>query len=156
MEDIIKYKTAVLAKSVGYDKIHRYGQDASLFDKDGEHVMYTNYGFMGSGLSDGYISAPTQSQLHSWIRENRGLMISVYNNASGFLWALSMFPGGTDLGWCDHNGPNAGGSWDSYEDTFENAFELVLSRSLEEFQEALKDRFHWGLYANYLKGELDK
>ena len=156
MEDLVTYKTAKLAKSVGYDITHRYGQDTSLYDADGEHTMYANYGLMGSGLSYGYISAPTQSQLHSWIIENRGVLISIYNNASGYLWALSKVPGGTDLGWCDHNGPNNGGSWDSFEDAFENALGLVLSKSLDEFSEDEKDKFHWGNYARYIKGNLKK
>ena len=151
MDDVVKFKTAKLAKKVGYDITHRYGQDASLYNTDGEHVMYANYGMMGSGLSDGYISAPTQSQLHNWVRKNRGVLIQVYNSASGYLWSLGKVPGGTDLGWCDHNGPNMGGHWDSYEDAFENALLLVLGKSLEEFREADKDLFHWGNYASFIK-----
>lgn len=72
-EQIISFKTAKLAKKKGYHITPRYGNEASLYSKSGEHVYYTNYGFMGSGLNDGYIPAPTQSLLQKWLREEHGM-----------------------------------------------------------------------------------
>ncbi len=68
-DQLITFETAKLAKEKGFNIIQRYGTESSLYDKDGKHVYYSNYGFMYSGLSDGYISAPTQSILQKWLRE---------------------------------------------------------------------------------------
>lgn len=68
-EQIVKFETAKLAQEKGFDVFSKFGQDISLFTKDGEHTYYANYGFMYSGLSDGYIPAPTQSLVQKWLRE---------------------------------------------------------------------------------------
>ena len=76
-EQIVSYKTAKLAKEKGFDITQRYGQEASLYNKDGKHTYYMNYGFMYSGLYEGYISAPTQSFLKDWLWETFGIFVSV-------------------------------------------------------------------------------
>jgi hypothetical protein len=77
-EELVKFVTAKLAKDKGFDMISRFGTEASLYDKKGKHIYYSNYGFMYSGLSDGYISAPTQSLLQKWLREKHNLHIEIY------------------------------------------------------------------------------
>jgi len=74
-EKLITFETAKLAKEKGFDIIQRYGQEASLYNKDGKHTYYMNYGFMYSGLSDGYISAPTQFLLQKWLREKHEILV---------------------------------------------------------------------------------
>jgi hypothetical protein len=76
-EEYIKFKTAKLASKKGFDIISRYGMEASLYNKDGEHTFYANYGFMYSGLSKGYIPAPSQSLLRKWLREKHGIHIEM-------------------------------------------------------------------------------
>lgn len=68
-DELITFDTAKLAKEKGFNTIQRYGNEASLYTKKGKHTYYSNYGFMYSGLSDGYISAPTQSLLQKYLRK---------------------------------------------------------------------------------------
>lgn len=68
-EQIVSFETAKLAEEKGFGLIQRHGMETSLYTKDGNHTYYANYGFMGSGLNGGYISAPTQSLLQKWLRE---------------------------------------------------------------------------------------
>ncbi len=76
-DQLITLETAKLAQEKGFDVFSKFGQDISLFTKDGEHTYYANYGFMYSGLSDGYIPAPTQSLLQKWLRETHGIHIQI-------------------------------------------------------------------------------
>jgi len=78
-DEIISFKTSKLAKKKGFDITSWFGNDASLYDKTGEHVYYSNYGLMGSGLSDDYIKAPTQTLLQKWLREEHNLFVEVRN-----------------------------------------------------------------------------
>lgn len=90
MEDTrVSLETAKFAKEIGFDVIQRYGQEASLYDKFGNHTYYMNYGFMYSGLSDGYISAPTQTLLANWVRKNHNIHVEIYANASGWGYILT-------------------------------------------------------------------
>lgn len=41
---------------------------------------------------------------HKSIMDSEKVLISIYNNASGFLWSMAKLEGGTDLGWSDHHG----------------------------------------------------
>ena len=63
----VSYKIAKKLNKLGYDKCPRFGNETSLYDKKGEHCFYTNYGFMYSGLSDGYIYAPLYQDVINWI-----------------------------------------------------------------------------------------
>jgi hypothetical protein len=78
MQDkLIDFKTAKLAKKKGFNIIQWYSNIASLYSKEGNHSYYMNYGRMYSGLSDGYISAPTQNLLKAWLREEHKIDILV-------------------------------------------------------------------------------
>ena len=80
---------------------------------------------------------------------NKRVLISVYNNASGFLWSLMMYDGGTDLGWSGFIGNN---KWSktfvTYEDALENAINNVNKCSLDEFK---KINIPWKCYADHIK-----
>ena len=41
---------------------------------------------------------------HMTIMKDKNILVSVYTNASGFLWSMMMVDSGTDLGWSDENG----------------------------------------------------
>jgi hypothetical protein len=124
-EDIIQFETAILAKTKGFDVpvLWSYGliketcsptDDHSLFDINTQGM----YGY----------SAPTQSLMQRWLREEHNIMIAVYNNASGYLWNMADTAGGTDRGWSDCNGPNESGVWNTYELALEAALLEGLSR----------------------------
>jgi hypothetical protein len=88
-EKQITFETAKLAKKKGFDLIQRFSSIALLRDKTGKSSHYSNYGFMYSGLSEGYISAPTQTFLQNWLREKHGIHIEIYANASGWGYILT-------------------------------------------------------------------
>ena len=67
--EIVTHKQALALDEIGYDKIHWFGNAASLYDTNGYHSMYVNYGVMLSGVNDGYISAPLKQQVFRWFRE---------------------------------------------------------------------------------------
>jgi hypothetical protein len=94
-EQYISFKTAKLAKKKGFGLIQRFSSIALLYDKTGKHCCYSNYGFMYSGLSEGYISAPTQTFLQNWLREKHGIHIEIYANASGWGYILTKINGTT-------------------------------------------------------------
>lgn len=89
---------------------------------------------------------------HKEIMDNKNIIIQVYTNASGFLWAMAKVDSGTDLGWCDFNGDcKDSGSFTSYENAFEDAINLIDKCDLDRFcKETPDNKFHWGNYANHL------
>jgi hypothetical protein len=72
-KEFIPYEQAVDLESIGFDIRPDFGNQTSLYTKDGRHLFYTNYGVMGSGLGEGYIYAPTFSQAFRWFREKYNL-----------------------------------------------------------------------------------
>lgn len=74
---LVSFRLAKKIKEFGIDIIPRYGNEASLYDADGNHVYYTNYGFMGSGLDDGYIGAPTLGHMGDILRDEYNINISI-------------------------------------------------------------------------------
>lgn len=82
----------------------------------------------------------------------KNILVSVYTNASGFLWQLMKVDSGTGLG----------DSWDlkpkyfkSYEDALENALDLIDKCDLETFKKKCpKSHWHWGNYAIFVYDKL--
>lgn len=89
---------------------------------------------------------------HKIQMDKENVLISVYTNASGFLWSMMMVKGGTDLGYSEHNGDcEMSGSFTSYENALEDALNLVAKCGLKKFQkDCPKNEFHWGNYAGWL------
>lgn len=67
-ELFVPYNIAVLLKEKGFNEFFNIGKLTSLYDKDGVHTQYQNYGVMYSGVSKGYISAPLYTQVIYWFR----------------------------------------------------------------------------------------
>lgn len=86
------------------------------------------------------------------IMNNKNILISIYTNASGFLWNLMMVDSGTDLGWSDFNGDcENSGTFTTYNKALEDAITLINKCSLEQFrQQTPNNKFHWGNYADHL------
>jgi hypothetical protein len=89
---------------------------------------------------------------HYDLRRNKNVLISVYTNASGFLWNIMMVDSGTDLGWCGFNGNcEFSGSFKTYPDALEDALNLIDKCDLEQFKkETPSGKFHWGNYSEHL------
>lgn len=89
---------------------------------------------------------------HKAIMDNKNIVIVVYTNASGFLWAMNKLDSGTDLGYSEYSGNcKYSGSFIEYEDAFEAAIELVEKCDLDQFVKEVDDKeFHWGNYARHL------
>jgi hypothetical protein len=66
-KEFVTYEQSLALKELGYDDTPWFGNQASLYDVDGEHTMYTNYGVMYSGINDGYIPAPLKQQVFRWL-----------------------------------------------------------------------------------------
>jgi len=89
---------------------------------------------------------------HKTLREEENIIISIYTNASGFLWSACKVDSGTDLGWSDHNGDcEMSGSFTTYEKTLEDALDLIANCNLKKFKNDVPaKRFHWGNYIGFL------
>ena len=94
-------------------------------------------------------SAPSQSLLNKFIRETKGIHLTVERNASGWYWAMCQTDGGTSLGYSEFSGPNDGGVWESFEEAFENGLQTALIIKLEKFG-------HWSNFAMHAIKELMK
>jgi hypothetical protein len=70
-KEFVTYEQALALKELGFDDISWFDNQASLYDVNGEHTMYTNYGVMYSGLSYGYIPAPLKQQVFRWFRKKK-------------------------------------------------------------------------------------
>jgi hypothetical protein len=82
----------------------------------------------------------------------KDVLISVYTNASGFLWSIMKVDSGTDLGWSQFNGDcEMSGTFTTYEKALEDALDLVAKCDLTKFKkDCPNDKFHWGNYAGWL------
>lgn len=58
-------------------------------------------------------------EIAMWFRNEHNLLVSVYSNASGYLWNRMDAAGGTSRGWSEDEGPNDSGCWDTYDDALE-------------------------------------
>ncbi len=89
---------------------------------------------------------------HKKQMDEKNVLVSVYTNASGFLWSMMKVDSGTDLGWSDHNGDHPmSGAFTSYENALQDALDLVAKCDLKKFsKDCPVGKFHWGNYAEWL------
>jgi len=79
---------------------------------------------------------------HKTIMDKKNILVSVYTNASGFLWSMMKVDSGTDLGWSDFNGDcEMSGTFTSYENALEDALNLIDKADLEKFSKFCKIYF---------------
>ncbi len=89
---------------------------------------------------------------HHKIMREYDVLVSVYTNASGFLWQIMKVSSGTSLGWSEFTGDcKISGTFTSYNKAMKDAIDLVKLANLKKFQNASKSNFHWGNYAGYLQ-----
>jgi hypothetical protein len=86
---------------------------------------------------------------HKEIMDSKNILVSIYTNASGFLWQLMKVDSGTGLG--DNWDLSNCKTFKSNEDALEDALDLIDKCDLEKFQkECPKNEFHWGNYAIFV------
>lgn len=130
-EQRISFKLAKLAEEKGFDIIQTYGMESSLYKKDGTPTYYANYGFMYSGLSDGYISAPTQSFLQKWLREIHNIDIDINHwNKQPMVDRL----GKREIWDNAYQGFINGKDCHPYAKTYEGALEIALEEALNQIK----------------------
>lgn len=134
MKDFVSFDIANKLKEKGFKE-----QCLAYYTKDSNFYYNTSY---GSDVENAFksfnsrpnhicgkrIDAPTISQVLKWLRKEKKLHIEFVGNACGYLYIVSDIPseGGTDRYCSDYSGPNAGGTWDKYEDCALNAIQYVL------------------------------
>lgn len=91
---------------------------------------------------------------HKVIMDTKNILVSVYTNASGYLWQVMKVDSGTDLGWSEFNGDcEMSGSFKTYENALEDALNLIDKCDLEKYHKECDTPFHWGNYADYLNAK---
>lgn len=92
------------------------------------------------------------AELHMKLMREQNVLISVYTNASGFLWQMMKVDSGTDLGYSEFTGDcKMSGTFTSYNKALKDALELAKLSSLERYKRAAVKNFHWGNYVEYLR-----
>lgn len=117
------FDTAQLARKKGYDEkcTKVYSNAGDLWSS---HYSSCKNSDIDEGCS---ATAPTQTALQKWLRETHKREVTVYTNASGYLWDISKSDG-TWVSYSDFAGPNAGGCWDNYEQCLEAGLFTCLDR----------------------------
>jgi hypothetical protein len=112
--DRVLFKTAKLLLKKGFNWYDRHGMETSLYSKKGDHVYYANYGMMGSGISEGYISAPLQTTVQKWVRHEHKLLVYVTPSFKIFHCTK------TEIKWRNNNSEvSARKLYDTYEEAVE-------------------------------------
>lgn len=143
IEDYCSYEVAKLLRNLGCEVYSTIGSVTSLYNKKGERVGYTNYGFMLSGSSEGYISAPTHALALKWLRENYNICITVdkfLTTNAGVKWDYSIRSvpiNSTNVSWGKNY--NQEGSFDSFEEATEVALISVLDYLLAKEEAYTED-----------------
>lgn len=126
-EEICTYEVAKLAEEKGFDWkcLNYYNRDKNLMVVKPFIIEYTN-----SQIDEGYITAPTQSLLQRWLREEKNIHIEIIATASGYYWCVNN-TNGTSITDSDvlNRGTNEGGCFDTYELALEDA-ELYCLKNL--------------------------
>jgi hypothetical protein len=128
-EEICTYEVAKLAKEKGFDwKCRDYYNRNSDLRVNGIYALeYTN-----SQIDEGYMTAPTQSLLQRWLREEKGVTICVDIFDDGWFFDISTFyKQGTGIYEVDipYKSSNVSPVYDTYELALEDA-ELYCLKNL--------------------------
>lgn len=111
-DQLIGFETAKLAKEKGFKELSR-----AIYSVSGKLVEMTNI-----NSNEPMPSAPTQSLLQKWLREERGIHIEVktFSNTDGFEYDVSILP-------------KKYGSWVRLDatNTYEEALEIGLIEALK-------------------------
>ena len=115
-EELVSFSTAKLAKEKGFnwkvlDTFASDGMPVSRYavNEDGlesyittgdEDYLEEVMELSNSEMQSDFVARPTQSLLQKWFRDEKKIIIIVYNNPLGFSWEINKFNGalieGTD------------------------------------------------------------
>ena len=126
IEQFCSYEISLKLKELGFkeDCLASY-LEGTIFNKKknpprlvGCGALYFEVDGLSNNLNYDNVScaAPLWQQAIDWFRINKNRVITVYANASGYLWEFHDAIGGTQREWSDYSGPNDGGCWDNYEE----------------------------------------
>lgn len=119
-EEICTYEVCMLAKEKGFNEKCNFYYQKGVINTDGCFNRYNK------GVE--YIcSAPTQSLLQRWLREEKNIHIEIIATASGYYWCISE-TNGTSITDSDvlNRGTNEGGCFDTFELCLEDALKYIL------------------------------
>ena len=133
-EEICTYEVCKLAKEKGFkEEVFAY------YDCEGD-LAYVVSPYRGSSIIEilvdknkqnpigaEYTSAPTQTLLQRWLREEKNIHIEIVATACGYFWIADKTNGTaiTDSDVLDR-GTNEGGCWDTYELALEDVLKYAL------------------------------
>lgn len=121
-EEICTYEVAKLAKEKGFKWKCRdyYNMDSELRVNGIYAIEYTN-----SQIDEGYMTAPTQSLLQRWLREEKGYYVYPFfdNESKRWTWVCRELTGDMWIQLLDFE--------ERYFDTYELALEDALKYALE-------------------------
>lgn len=136
-EEICTYEVCKLAKEKGFNcKVYNYYQATkhycetlrgielhSVLWKLETDDCYSRY----NKSSEDVVSAPTQSLLQRWLREEKNIHIEIIATASGYYWCVNK-TNGTSITDSDvlNRGTNEGGCFDTFELALEDALKYAL------------------------------
>lgn len=126
----VTYEIALALKELGFDEISRFGSETSLYNSKGEHIFYSNYGFMYSGLSDGYISAPLWQQVIEWFRNIHNIHISIPNYYDGWRIDIRGFKQNIDVEYHSKPGMCLEDYYEAREQAILKAIEIIKNKLL--------------------------
>ena len=126
-EEICTSEVCKLAREKGFPQ--HIGNDAYIVENeyDDEYEVGCHYPiqFIPDYLPT--ITAPTQSLLQRWLREEKNIHIEIIATASGYYWCINK-TNGTSITDSDvlNRGTNEGGCFDTYELALEDALKYAL------------------------------
>ena len=88
-EKLITFDTAKLAKEKGFN------EPCKWYMKDGIDLSESNE--TNDFLFEGYLSAPSQSLLHKWLREKHYLTVRVHRDYDGWAYMIEEFKSGNKM-----------------------------------------------------------
>ena len=124
-EEICTYEVCKLAKEKGFnEKCYHYYQKGVL-ESDG-CLNHYNKGI------ESICSAPTQSPLQRWLREDKNIHIEIVATACGYYWCVNK-TNGTSITDSDvlNRGTNEGGCFDTFELCLEDALAYSLKNLIQ-------------------------
>jgi len=120
-EEVISFETAKLAKEKGFNE-----NSKGYYNKEGEFIEAAlPQGSKFNVGDDNVFSAPTQSLLQKWLREELKLSVeTVFNGSESFYWIIrEMYPLGKEFSsvWDERFG------WSTYEEAMDAALLKALN-----------------------------
>ena len=102
----------------------------NTYDGYGINISYIARSYNDDDRFVEYIDVPVICQVLKWLREEHHIHFEIVGAAYGYNLIISDTPdkGGTDIYYshAKYDGPNAGGTWDSFEDCVMYGIKYVL------------------------------